>query len=72
MALEMELDQKTQKAVSRLASNSDLSLVLTALKNQYTDMLLSTAPDEQQLREECYTKISCYSDLYDWVQNNAE
>lgn len=58
-------------ALKRLASNNDLNLVLTELKNQYIQTLTSTAPDERNLREECYVKIMCYDDLQTWVDNHG-
>lgn len=65
----MEDNPRLGEALKRLAANGDFTLALTELKKIYTDQLVSTAPDEQTIREECYTKIMCYDDLQTWVSN---
>lgn len=58
-----------QRAVERLVNNADLQLVLTSLQDEYISMIKASAPDERDLREECYQKISAYSDLQDWLKH---
>lgn len=57
------------RALKRLAVNPDLKIVLTALKNEYIQALIGTAPPDRDTREECYVKIMTLDDLQTWVDN---
>lgn len=60
------------KALKNLARNPDLITVLTALKEEYIQALMGTAPTERDIREECYTKVMTLTDLETWVKNYGE
>lgn len=62
-------DPQVQAALRRLHQQGDLKMVLTELKNEYIQTLIGTAPDEHQLRDECYQSIARYDDLMTLVEN---
>lgn len=66
----MHPDQKVDRALRNLASNDDLKIVLTSLKDQYIQTLTRTSPTERELREECYFKVMTLDDLQTWVENH--
>ena len=68
----MHPDQKVDQALRRLAGNDDLKIVLTSLKDQYIQTLTRTAPNERDLREECYVKVMTLEDLQTWVENHVD
>jgi len=59
------------RSLKRLANSGELKIVLTALKNEFIQELIGTAPDEANVREECYAKIMTLDDLQLWVDNHA-
>ena len=64
-----DLPKQVEMAVVRLANNPDLNIVLTHLKNDYILQLVSTTPDEKEMREECYTKHMALDDFETWLKN---
>lgn len=67
-----EVPKVVSQATARLVSNPDLNIVLTWIKKDYILRLVNTAPDEQQLREECYSKHMALEDFELWVNELAK